>query len=288
MRMRLGIFYVGTTTIAESFASIADASFSPRGFAAADPSWAAGITALSRAVAEPALLVLVLLAAIPLVRSARAWTRRAPAKGAAPESTCSSGLLLVGGTLLMTLGFALGARWLAGVRYPEARMGLYWPPLICASSLCLARNATRRRELRALLAVPVVGAGLWVLASYLACIDATMYGTWAYDRSSKRYVEEIVRRHESTPGQPCAVGMTWLAEPAFNFYRIRFGLDWLMPATRKGPVGDYDYYVLLGQDRELVRHLGLVEIARDDVAGSILAQPAGAAACGRRIEPGRS
>jgi hypothetical protein len=46
------------------------------------------------------------------------------------------------------------------------------------------------------------------------------------------------------------------------------------PVPRSKPKGLYDYYMLLDDDRKLVEKLGLDELARDNMANSVLAAKA--------------
>ena len=110
--------------------------------------------------------------------------------------------------------------------------------------------------------------GFWAVAILLYGLnfDPTQYRPWAYDRSSRRYVEIIRAEHGATSQRIVRVGMSWQMEPSFNFYRKALALDWMAPATQDGPNDHYDYYVLLGDDRRLVPSLRLREVARDDVA----------------------
>ncbi len=72
-----------------------------------------------------------------------------------------------------------------------------------------------------------------------------------------------------------AVRWVDMLEPAMNFYRRLYKLDWLEPLDRKGPDGRFDYYVLLEDDTPIVKKLGLSVVYTDAVSGAIVAVPGG-------------
>jgi hypothetical protein len=110
------------------------------------------------------------------------------------------------------------------------------------------------------------------LAQYLLALDVTMYETWAYDRSTKHFIDVITQR-ELGRERMVRLGVTWLFEPSVNFYRYQRRLPWIYPVDRSGPRRGSDYYILTGSDVALVSALGLNQIARDEVADAVLAVP---------------
>jgi len=102
---------------------------------------------------------------------------------------------------------------------------------------------------------------------------------------------ELRRRHQEdrpahsrasgeAPRASVRVGDTAVLEPAINFYRRLYKLDWMQPVTRDTPDGSYDYYVLTEQDTPLIEKLGLTVLFVD--AGCALRLPCPEGAFRRR------
>ncbi|HTP25338.1 MAG TPA: hypothetical protein VMK12_06720 [Anaeromyxobacteraceae bacterium] len=275
VNMRLRMFSFGSDTLAQAEQAIVAGSFWRRGglrAVLAPERW----RAFTFGAAHAFVMLVLVLTAIALASGAARRLRTGSREDAKTRPPLKTGLALMGGGLLLTIGFMVAAHTIAGIRYPEARMGVWCLPLTYLCALCLAGCAWRRTLLRATVAFPLLAFCVAALVGDLLAFDTTHYETWWYDRASRRYVELIRERRASQIGHPVRVGATWIFEPSFNFYRIRFGLAWMARLDRKGPVGRFDYYVLAGDDTVLIERLGLKEIARDNMAGSVLAEPTSA------------
>jgi len=269
--LKPGTFYVGAETLGGSLHSLLAESFSPRDglLEAGAP---ASVVSDWMMGAGPAIVIGV-LGVVAAVLWARGLRRHEPA-GSPDERCrpCRAAVALLGLGMLLALALMVLAHAVAGLRYPEGRSGIYALPLLALCSLCLVEAARGwPRAQRLAFAGPVVGFWTVALLLYGLNFDPTQYRTWAYDRSSRRYVELIRAEHATAPDRIVRVGVTWLIEPSFNFYRQSLDLRWMAPATRAGLIGAYDYFVFWRDDRRNVRTLGLREIARDDVAETILA-----------------
>ncbi len=270
LHVQAGTYFVGADSLAEAARSVVDASLSPRAnpllrapsLAPLQHAAAVGALALGAVVAV-AMALAALRELLPGARGA------APAGAAIPiqEARNRSAILLLGLGLCVTLPLLVVLHRTLGLRYPAGRMAIYVPPLTWLAVLLLSRRL--RNGARWVL----VGIALLGVTRYALALDATMYETWAYDRSTRRYVELIRAREAAGPPRAVRLGVTWVLEPSVNFYRYRDRLRFMRPVDRSGPQGAYDYYILVGQDRALVQRMGLTEIARDDVAGSVLAVP---------------
>jgi hypothetical protein len=122
----------------------------------------------------------------------------------------------------------------------------------------------------ALGAVLVVSLGL-----FAAGFTTNQIPEWRYDAGTKRIVRLLRERHAAEPGRRVRLGVTWLLEPSFNFYRQMYDLKWLAPMTRAGPDGEYDYYVVLPQDDAVIRGRALEPLYRDPVSEATLARRGG-------------
>lgn len=290
LHIRPGTYFVGADSLAGAAWSVVDASLSPRASPLLrDPS----LAPLHRASAVAALAlgaVVAVAITFAALRELLPGPRPAHADGRGPALEVArnrAAVLLLGVGLSATLLLSAILHRALGLRYPAGRMAIYVAPLAWLALLLLARRLGRgtvvpaadsgwprvrvvaRVGVRwALLAVAGLG-----IARYVLAIDGTTYDTWAFDRSTRRYVEIIRAREEAGPTRVVRLGVTWVLEPGVNFYRYRDRIRWMRPVDRSGPVGAYDYYLLVGQDRALVDRMGLTVIARDDVAGSVLAVP---------------
>ncbi len=83
-------------------------------------------------------------------------------------------------------------------------------------------------------------------------------------------------RQRERPLAKVRVGISWMLEPSMNFYRRVYNLEWMTPLDRKGPNGDYDYYVLLDGEAPLIKKRGLRVLYDNRVSGIYLAEPGGA------------
>jgi hypothetical protein len=270
VNLRRHMLYAGAPTLLDSARDVFQASFARHAplRAALPPRWDAWTWAGASAFACAVLLLSGGYAAAALVRRAR---RAGPTARA--RSRAEALLALVGAGSAITLALLVVAHAALGIRYPEARMALYWVPLAYLGALALVEASWRRAASRVAVALPLLAFCAVALASDALQLDATHYETWTYDRSSRRYVELIRAHRGAGGGRPVSVGMTWLVEPAFKFYRLRDGLSWMELSDRRGPRGAFDWYVLVGEDRQLVREYRLVEVARDDLAETVLAAP---------------
>ena len=150
--------------------------------------------------------------------------------------------------------------------YPSDRTGLYFLPLAGSALAVLAKQAPR---------IPAVAAtvlGTLITAHYLVQWNTSSFYVWRYEADSKRILDTIA----SAPRRAKAivrVGISWQLEPAFNFYRTVRRWTWLTPFDRSGPDGDYNYYVLIANDRPLIARLALRSIYSGPVSGTVLAAP---------------
>lgn len=181
-------------------------------------------------------------------------------------------LLLAGGTAWLTLGLLAAAYRGFGLKYPVDRTAVYWIPLF--TLLCVVGLQAIRPTLVFWLAGPPTCLFLSLaVVQYGLQFNTRFYAQWRWDASTKHIVNLIRAREASAPRQGVRVGATWLFEPSLNFYRQRYGLRWLERVTRDGPRGQFDYYVLHGEDRSLLGELQLVVLHDDAFSGTVLAAP---------------
>ncbi len=187
-------------------------------------------------------------------------------------------LFLGAGTLLLSLAGLILANRLFRVLYPYGRTGLYLIPLFILTALVLPSTLRKSRIAWIVAGLPIWIVGVACLGQFLVQFQTTHYAEWRFDASTKKIVGLIRDRQENMGGAKVRVGATWPLEPSVNFYRKLYKLDWMEPLDRKGPDRDAGYYILLEEDRALIRKRGLFVLYSDKLSGTALAIPAAAGA----------
>jgi hypothetical protein len=100
-------------------------------------------------------------------------------------------------------------------------------------------------------------------------IQLSSFRVWRYDADTERIFSLIEKR--SSGNGPIRLGVSWVLEPALNFYRVTHAANWLEPVRRDGFDGDRQYYLVTEEDRGEMTRLGLKEIYRGPVSGTVLA-----------------
>jgi len=186
-------------------------------------------------------------------------------------------LLFCGGSMLFAVGLLVAANRVFQVPYPQGRTGLCLVPLFTFTALTLWLSIRKYRILSFLTGLPLAALAVLCLIQFMAEFQVTRYSEWSFDAATKRIVQLIRERQAKQPRASVRVGDTAVLEPAINFYRRLYKLDWMQPVTRDTPDGSYDYYVLTEQDTPLIEKLGLTVLFVDAGCGTALAVP------GRRL-----
>jgi hypothetical protein len=186
-------------------------------------------------------------------------------------------LLLVGGSLLLAIGFLISIHRTLQVPYPAARMWLYLIPLFTLTALALPASLNRHRKAWLVLGAPLWITGLACLAHYLVHFQATHYGGFRYDASTKKIVGLIRDEQAKRPLDRVRVGVTWQLQPSMEFYRRMYKLDWMEPLDRRGADREFDYYILHADDALLIGKRGLRVLYANRLADVHLAVPGGRA-----------
>jgi hypothetical protein len=150
-----------------------------------------------------------------------------------------------------------------GSPYPEDRTGIYFAPLVCLTLLGLAR------------ALPGASVALYAAAAlatlcFLGEFNTRKFLVWEYDADTRTMGQYMASHHGS---KVVRVGGSWQLAESLSYYLFRNQWDWMEIETRQ-PEPGYDYYALIPQDAGIVQALGLREVFRGPVSGSILAIPA--------------
>jgi hypothetical protein len=155
----------------------------------------------------------------------------------------------------------IAAHYLAGLKYPELRTGLYFIPIITLILLLARRDANPSRLGQAAIAIPLVV----TLAMYLLQFDVRRYTEWDFDADTEQ-IAKMLREHNAVH-----VGASWELEPTLNYYRDHFRITSMEPVTRRDPDGDFDYFVLLPGNQEIISKRNLTVLYRGPISGAVLA-----------------
>jgi uncharacterized membrane protein len=248
-------YYVGAPSIPAWIASLVKGGWSHTSGRVESLSEVTPAEWIVAGVAAVALIAIVALA----IRQLWRWRSATDAERA---------LVWIAIVLVVMAGAAVGAHVVAGVRYPEGRIALYWIPLLLFAAALAVDSAPPRSAWRA---------GSWVLiaallANTIAHLPATRYADNRFDAATREAVARIAADRPAADGF-VSIGGSWQLEPGLNFYRVVQRLDWMTPVERRTPARGDDYYVLLPEDAGLVDTLGLRVLYRDPVVGTTVAVP---------------
>ena len=87
-------------------------------------------------------------------------------------------------------------------------------------------------------------------------VNLNMYSEWYYDSETKNVMKELVVFHKKNESKndSVKVGITWMFEPAMNYYKYRWKLDWMQPLDRNG-LNDKDNFVyIMPEDSAKIEH----------------------------------
>jgi len=217
------------------------------------------------AVALAVLAALVLVAAI--VRLALAGRRQAMSGG---ELRLGAAVLTL---VLAWMASATLAHVALGMSYPIERAAAFLVPCLALLLVGLWEATARagRRPTRAALAA----AAAMTLAHFAVCLNLSRTRLWSFDADGRSVMAAVARAAASAPAGSLQLGVTWLLEPAANYYRITRGITGLATVTRQGVRPGSDLYYLLGEDRRSVRELGLSTCVELPTSGTVLAAAPG-------------
>ncbi|HKW98783.1 MAG TPA: glycosyltransferase family 39 protein [Bryobacteraceae bacterium] len=181
-------------------------------------------------------------------------------------------LIVVSVAVVFSAAGCLALRLLLNWPYPEDRTGLYFLPLtslvLVGLAYCLQAD---KRPLK------LVSFALYALSAVFVVHFATEFNTrkflvWEYDADT-RSMGEYIAAHRPANQPVVRIGGSWQLQESLSFYMNLRNWSW-MELRRETPVAGSDYYALIPQDRTAVeKRLGLHDVYRGPVSGSVLAQP---------------
>lgn len=87
--------------------------------------------------------------------------------------------------------------------------------------------------------------------NFLQSINLTHTLQWKFEADLDDVINEI-RADETNSSDQKSIGATWYYYTGINFYRIKYNMTWLKPATRDGVDGIYDYYLAHWEDKSIL------------------------------------
>jgi len=197
-----------------------------------------------------------------------AWTAR-PGRGTLAMTALLSSLAVAGSAVLLAL-----AHLTSGIPYPEDRTGIYFVPLATLAALSLAQmlvvNTGWMRWTGVVIAVVLV----CFTAEFAAQWNVKSFWVWRYDADTKQAFDrlEAAKPANAVDGS-VRLGVSWVYEPALNYYRDVRKAVWLAPVERDGFDGARQFYVLSPEDQASPKLPKMKPLYRGPVSGTLLAIP---------------
>ena len=167
---------------------------------------------------EAGLLVPLTLTAL-LATACIVATRAVRARNLSALTVQEEILLLLAGTLGMTLAQLLVAHRLWNVPYPLDRTGLYFVPMFILALAFLAQKTDHwNRVSPALRGFSFILLGLLV-GQFVAQFNVTQYGMWRFDAGTRTLYDITARWPESDRDTSFRIAASWLLRPSLEYYR---------------------------------------------------------------------
>ncbi len=248
--------YTGTSTAMACLRNLVDSSFA---YGNSSGAW----HKMEQVSSDVALIVLPVLALAALIA---VWFTRHPWRSMVELATWLASLAVVGSAILL-----LAAHLVAGIPYPEDRTGIYFIPLTTFAALGLVRMLTDRPRLPRW-----IGFAVAILLALFAVEFASQWNVksflvWRYDADTKRIFEAMEAAPK--PTVPVRMGVSWVLEPALNYYRDVRKATWLVPVERDGVGGSRQFYAATPEDQGTLLWRQLKPIYKGPVSGTALAIP---------------
>ena len=251
--------YAGSPTALKSLQSLAKVSF-----AYADRS---GLQQIEHILSSVAIIFLPVIAVAALVLVS---TSRAVLASAVGLATFLSSLAVVGSALLLA-----AAHLATGIPYPEDRTGIYFVPLTSLAALGLARILADLPGFPRWIGFATAAVLLSFALEFAAQWNVHSFWVWRYDADTKRVFDalEAAAKPAAQTGDPIRLGVSWVFEPALNYYRERHNAAWLAPVQRDGFDGARQFYVVSSDDQKNATLPKRKQIYRSPLVGTEVAVP---------------
>jgi hypothetical protein len=249
-------FYTGAPTAMASLRNLVDSSFAYSNSSGA-------LQKIEQISSDVALIVFPVLALAAMIV---VWLTRQPWRSMVELATGLASLAVVGSAILL-----LAAHLVSGIPYPEDRTGIYFIPLTTLAALGLVRMLTERLQLTRWIGFAVAILLALFALEFGAQWNVKSFLVWRYDADTKRIFEAMEAAPK--PSVPVRLGVSWVLEPALNYYRDVRKATWLVPVERDGVGGSRQFYAATPEDQGTPLWRNLKQIYKGPVSGTTLAIP---------------
>jgi hypothetical protein len=172
-------------------------------------------------------------------------------------------------TLLLAILGLVAGHLVLHLNYPIDRTGLYLVPLF-GLAWAIAAGAERnawRLWLHGLMAVALT-------LQFATQFQTRYFLVWQYDMDDKDIARMLQSATAARPAGSVTVSVTWMHQPALEFYRQYLGIASLRPIERQAPtpLTGYDFYVLNNPDTQRPEKDRLPVIFTGAAAGVVVAR----------------
>jgi hypothetical protein len=249
-------FYTGTPTAMACLRNLVDSSFA----------YGNSSGALRKIETISSDVALIVLPALVLGALIVVWMTRQPWRSMVELATWLASLAVVGSAILL-----LAAHLASGIPYPVDRTGIYFIPLTTLAALGLARMLTGRPQVARWIGLAVVVLLVSFVAEFAAQWNVKSFLVWRFDADTKRIF--LALEAAPKPTVPVRLGVSWVLEPALNYYREVRQATWMVPVERDGVGGSRQFYAATPEDQGTLLWSRLKPIYKGPVSGSALAIP---------------
>jgi hypothetical protein len=253
-------FYVGTPTALKSMRNLMDVSF-----AYGDGSGA--MHRIEQIWSNIALIFFPTVAVAALIVASLIFVSNSSKQPSMAElATLLASLAVIGSAILL-----VAAHLVSGIPYPTDRTGIYFVPLASLASLGLVRILADRPGLPrwAGFATAMVFASFAL--EFAAQWNVSSFLVWRFDADTKRVFEALEAAPK--PAGPIRLGVSWVFEPALNYYREVRKASWLTPVERDGFEGVRQFYVVSADDQARAPWPHVKQIYKGPLTGAVLTIP---------------
>ncbi len=256
--MKLGLFYVGQTTLGLSLADLGANTLAHN----------EGIQRLNMPVVERGALKRVfgwgVYPAILLIGLALGWRQQRRRKNPGDPS---SPMFFFAITAIGSWTLVVLIHLATGLPYPTDRTGLYHIPLFLLVLLGIASCDLAAFRVGGI----VLSAALAV--SFAVQFQTTHFRIWRYDADTRDLVEEINAKGQRL-GRKMTTGISWLLQPTALFYQTTENLQSFEYAVHEEMRPGLDFYLLTQEEMHLISKYNLREIKTTPVAQILMLEPA--------------
>jgi hypothetical protein len=182
----------------------------------------------------------------------------------------SPGFTILVWILIIFLSVTVQYTWM-NIRFLTNRTATFLIPVFTLTIIYLAYELAEYRLLKRMMTGVLYAAVALIVWNAALNMNFGYFIEWRYDASTRHMMKDI-GNYTNELDDKADMGVHWLTYPAVNYYRLKYGYDWLEPVDKNGYEGEYDLYYV--PDEDSIRNKPLFEgkkiIERYPEAGYIL------------------